>query len=490
MKSLKNMAYVAIIAIVIAIGFPSQVVAQTSNFTAKGIVDGYTLSEQSTASTLKVYGVRLVAFDTNFRIPVSMRYDTLNANEAKTFLDSAYSTFLYQGPKMIYIRRTWKDSTGKTVVFTSQVRTLPIPPTISFVLAPIQVTTNKMMCTVNVNSRDTATVQAYYSGDGKVFFPVGLSKKLNPGNTIFTDSFPNFNFTGDTIQYFASNLGGGDSTIKAGVTNYVPGTPWIEVDSAVQIAGANEFKVYGRCITYNLATTIKVVLGIGDTLFLVLPPHGSLQNWDATKTGATQGIPYSITAIAKNSAGTGVSTKSVTINLPIDLSVSSVSAIPSTASVQIKFKPEVPVGKVANFLVDIAKDSSFAIVSNSKMFEGMTSSSQLQSVVFTGMDTGVYYARVQGYIVSNGQTIKSIVSFKIINTTTGINEIEKQTLKVYPNPATTEINVPYFGQYEIFNSSGQILKTVNTSSSIDISDLPNGVYILKNEVGFARFLKN
>ncbi|MBP9715718.1 MAG: T9SS type A sorting domain-containing protein [Candidatus Pacebacteria bacterium] len=490
-RSLKNMAYVAIIAIVFAIGFPSQVVAQTDTITATAKIDGYKLAEKATAGSLKVYGVRLVAFDTTFNVPVSMRYDTLNPNETKTFLDSAYSPLLYQGPKMIYIRRTWKDTLGNVKVFTSAVRTLPIAPSINFVLAPIQVTTNKMMCTVNVNSRDTATVQAYYSPDGKVFFPVGLSKKLNPGNATFTDSFPNFNFTGDTIQYFASNLGGGDSTIKAGVTNYVPGTPWVEVDSAVQIAATNDFKVYGRCITYNLATNIKVVLGIGDTLFLGLPPHGSLQNWDITKTGATKGIPYSITAIAKNSAGTGVSTKSVVVNLPIDLAVSSFSATASTLSAQIKFKPEVPVGKIANFTVDIAKDSSFVNVVKSQGFTGMTSSSQIQSTIFS-LDTGVYYARVQGYITpANGQYVKQVVSFTVKATpTTGVSEISLKRITVYPNPCENEINVPSFDSYVITNMMGQILKTGSNQSVIDVSELPTGIYIFKTETGFAKFQKN
>jgi hypothetical protein len=487
------MAYVAIIAIVFAIVFPSQVAAQaTDTIIAKGKIDGYTLVQKTTAGTSKIYRVRLVAFDTSFTVPISIRYDTLNIGETKITYDTVASGTLYQGPKDVCFQTILSDTLGGKKIFTAKIRTLPIPPSINFVLAPIQVTTNKMVCTVNVNSRDTATVQAYYSPDGKKFFPVGLSKKINPGNVIFTDSFPNFNFTGDTIQYYAQNLGGGDSTIKTGVTNYVPNTPWVEVDSVIQISGTNEFKVYGRCITYNLATIIKVVLGIGDTLTIGLPPHGSLQNWDATKTGASKGIPYSITAIAENSAGKGVSTNSVIITLPIDLSVSSFSATPSTMSAQIKFKPEVPVGKVANFTVDIAKDSTFTnTVVVSKAFTGMTSSSQIQSAIFS-LDSGVYYARVQGYISSTGQTVREVISFTIKSSqSTGDDEITaKKMIRVYPNPCENEINVPSFDPYVISNMMGQILKTGSNQSVIDVSELPTGIYIFKTETGFAKFQKN
>ncbi len=479
MRTLKNIAQLAIIAILFAVLPFNRVDGQTDTLTATAKIDGYKIAEKATAGSLKVYGVRLVAFDTTFNVPVSMRYDTLSAFETKSFLDSAYGP-LFQGPKMIYLRRTWKDTLGNVKVFTSQIRTLPIAPAVNYVLAPVQVTTNKMVCSVNVNSRDTATVQAYYSSDGKVFLPVGMIKKLNPGNTIFTDTFPNFNFTGDTIQYYAQNPGGGDSTIKAGVTNYVPNAPWIEVDSAVQIAGTNDFKVYGRCITYNLATNIKVVLGIGDTLFLVLPPHNGLQNWDATKTGATKGIPYSITAIAKNASGTGVSTKSVVINLPIDLSVSDFSATPSTMSVQIKYKPEVPVGKIAKFLVDIAKDELFVNIVKSRLDSNLTSSSQIQTAVFS-LDTGMYYVRVQGYISSTGQTVKQVLSFTIKAPVTGIDEILQEELDRVANPLTgsqIKINNPYT-EATITNSSGKVERTFSGEDVIDFSGLPQSIYLLR-----------
>jgi len=490
MKSLKNMTYAVIIALLF--GFPAKVVAQTSTFQAKALIDGYTLAEQATAGSLKVYGVRLIAFDTNFNVPVSIRYDTLNPSQSINLMDTAIGQ-LFQGPKMIYIRRTWTDTLGIAKVFNSQVRTLPIAPTINFITVPTQVTANKMNCTVSVNSRDTAFVQAYYSPDGKMFFPVGLSKKLNPGNTIFTDSFLNFNFTGDTIQYYAQNLGGGDSTIKSGVLNYVPSAPWVEIDSAVQIAGTSDFKIYGRCITYNLATVVKIVLGAGDTLFLGLPPSNTLQSFESIKTGAKKGMPYYLSAIAENGAGKNVSTKSVTITLPIDLSVSTFTANTSGMSVQISFKPEVPVGQIANFVIDINKgDDSFGAPVASRSFRDLTSSSQTQTLMPIHLaDTGLYYARIQGYIIATGQTVIRITPFTLRNNpTSGIDEVNLKKIAVYPNPATDVLNVPSFDPYVITNMMGQILKTGSNQSVIDVSELPTGIYIFKTETGFAKFQKN
>jgi len=71
-------------------------------------------------------------------------------------------------------------------------------------------------------------------------------------------------------------------------------------------------------------------------------------------------------------------------------------------------------------------------------------------------------------------------------------EIKSNTISIYPNPATNEINIS--GQIiraTIFSIDGKIIKE-STSTSIDISILKKGTYLLKVEnaegVAFARFV--
>jgi hypothetical protein len=85
--------------------------------------------------------------------------------------------------------------------------------------------------------------------------------------------------------------------------------------------------------------------------------------------------------------------------------------------------------------------------------------------------------------VSNG--IVNSDCFNTISITTGIdkNLIEKNML-IFPNPSTNNLTIetPQKATIEIINIQGQIIKTLQTTedkTSVDISALAGGVYILK-----------
>lgn len=76
------------------------------------------------------------------------------------------------------------------------------------------------------------------------------------------------------------------------------------------------------------------------------------------------------------------------------------------------------------------------------------------------------------------------------NETTGINGSDFQIINIFPNPSTSEIFIKGFNakgelHYKIFNISGKLLKedVLNENMSINISDLPNGTYILSTSDG-------
>jgi len=88
--------------------------------------------------------------------------------------------------------------------------------------------------------------------------------------------------------------------------------------------------------------------------------------------------------------------------------------------------------------------------------------------------------------------VDSYISKIQMDNTLGINTIASgnRILIVYPNPANTFINVDCQKSYQIISSTGQLIKQSSQSTSkINISDLPIGLYILKSENQVGRFIK-
>ena len=89
-----------------------------------------------------------------------------------------------------------------------------------------------------------------------------------------------------------------------------------------------------------------------------------------------------------------------------------------------------------------------------------------------------------------GRAIIDLEAAELFNLTdptivTAIPAIEKDELLVYPNPAEGTINLANINSKELqsimmFNVSGQkVFESTNPSMSIDISNLPNGIYLMR-----------
>jgi hypothetical protein len=73
-----------------------------------------------------------------------------------------------------------------------------------------------------------------------------------------------------------------------------------------------------------------------------------------------------------------------------------------------------------------------------------------------------------------------------INTTTKFNRI----ITPYPNPANTIIHADCKNGFQIYSSTGQLVKkSIQATTQINISDLPIGLYILRTENKVGRFIK-
>ena len=71
----------------------------------------------------------------------------------------------------------------------------------------------------------------------------------------------------------------------------------------------------------------------------------------------------------------------------------------------------------------------------------------------------------------------------ITRSTVGISEINKQSISIFPNPASDYINIKNLNNERIYilNSLGEIVKSVDNQNNnqIDISDLANGTYFIR-----------
>ena len=87
-----------------------------------------------------------------------------------------------------------------------------------------------------------------------------------------------------------------------------------------------------------------------------------------------------------------------------------------------------------------------------------------------GTDTTFYISCAAGNVLKNRQF-----------TLMGMGEIVSQVVAVYPNPATDKVVIEGVkaAEVKVYNTLGQLVKTVRCSNEISVSGLPEGVYMLR-----------
>ena len=86
---------------------------------------------------------------------------------------------------------------------------------------------------------------------------------------------------------------------------------------------------------------------------------------------------------------------------------------------------------------------------------------------------------------SGGFDLEAVGLINIGSSILNANQFENQKVKIYPNPANQKLNIiNYLGEIEIYNNQGRLLKNTkltNNSASVDIQDLPDGMYFIKGK---------
>ena len=103
-----------------------------------------------------------------------------------------------------------------------------------------------------------------------------------------------------------------------------------------------------------------------------------------------------------------------------------------------------------------------------------------QNPVFTATTAGDFTYTVT---VSDGnETASASVTFTVLDNT-DVNEIESANVSVYPNPASSTININGLNDFanlevKVVNIQGQVVMTVVNSLEINVKDIESGIYFL------------
>ena len=112
----------------------------------------------------------------------------------------------------------------------------------------------------------------------------------------------------------------------------------------------------------------------------------------------------------------------------------------------------------------------------------------LQNNIYVCADSLAYFVEDENFNVHKiyftafaGSSTGDIMLNRSASMSVGLEEIEAD-VRIYPNPATTVVNVSgvVLRYYEMFDTMGQLVKNGN-DSTIELHELPNGIYYLRLE---------
>ena len=117
--------------------------------------------------------------------------------------------------------------------------------------------------------------------------------------------------------------------------------------------------------------------------------------------------------------------------------------------------------------------------------------SHAQAPVFTATEAGDFTYTVT---VSDGtETATASVTFKVIDNT-NVNEIVAENVTIFPNPASSVININGLSDFanlevNVLNLQGQVVMTVVNSLEINVVDVAAGVYFIKIDCDGQQYLQ-
>lgn len=95
------------------------------------------------------------------------------------------------------------------------------------------------------------------------------------------------------------------------------------------------------------------------------------------------------------------------------------------------------------------------------------------------------YIVTWSFIDEAGNETLQTQTFEVICETSSLATLDKVQLKIYPNPATSVINIETESEFnaKLMNTQGQIVIQETTEKTISVQHLPQGVYYLQIKTG-------
>lgn len=142
----------------------------------------------------------------------------------------------------------------------------------------------------------------------------------------------------------------------------------------------------------------------------------------------------------------------------------------------------------------IVFQGSYAPAAPDDMFAGLGKNGQILSI---SRSLGLVVVRM-GNQANSGEistqlcnSIWQKLNAVMCNNSTSLDEMKPTTIAVFPNPAKTALNIVLPSdentQIEIVNSRGQTIIKTQNKTSVDISNLPDGLYFIKIRQGQHHF---
>jgi hypothetical protein len=298
--------------------------------------------------------------------------------------------------------------------------------------------------TVTVSPLPSATV----SSSGPVTFcspgSVTLNAATAPGN-----SYQWFRGTGTVVSGAVSA-----SYTASATDNYY-----------VRVTGANGCHSYSPFIRVTAVTTPYITTASGSNLC-----SGSGASLTVNAGGASSGVSYQwkLNATVISGATTTVHHPSVSGAYSCEVTVTG-SCTFTTAPVTISVLPAP--APVLNFSGGVLSVSNTYVTY--QWYVGASPVSGATSHSYRPVANGAYRVKVTD---ANGCTGYSIFRFF----TVGIEDLNEQKIKIYPNPATSMVYIgsPVPVRAVISGMEGRILSDKADATELDLSNMPSGVYIV------------
>ncbi len=313
------------------------------------------------------------------------------------------------------------------------------------------------------------------SGSGTITSSSGSDITINASGGL--SGTVRFTSGGNTVDDFTLNLGSGSASVMVNGDLMISGN--LNLQQGRLNIGANKLEVDANATVTGGSANSFVITGTGGTLSLNV------------NTGATQTFHIGTNndyapIMIKSNSGSASSRFSIGVNADVKANGTTGASAGATQPL-VNATWFVASSATSNVNVDMTTMWSTNMEVNSfnrakAYISHYTNGNWDANVASAATMSGSMYSMTRA-------GISSFSPFAVFdeNTTLSVDEIVARTnISLYPNPATDVINISVQGNSndmnaEIYNVSGQVVykAAVQNNSSINISNLPDGMYYIK-----------